>query len=106
MDMQKIDMQKLVSEAENVQRSLSQAQEELQKIEIKGSAGGGLIEVWMDGQGELKDIKIKRDLVNPNDVETLESLIVSAFKDAHFRAASVSKDTISKYTMNLGIGPA
>ena len=105
MDMQKMDMQKIMKDAENMQKSLSQAQEELERMEIKGSSSGDLVEIWMNGQGELKNIKIKSDVVNPNDVETLEDLILSAFKDAHNKAISISKDTISKYTMGLGLGP-
>ena len=96
-----MDIQKMLNEAEKLQKSLMEAQSELGNIEVKGSSGGGLIEVLMSGQGELKNIKIKKEAVNPNDIETLEDLIMSAFKDANNKAVNISKEKIGKLTGSL-----
>lgn len=93
-----MDMQKMLREAEFLQKSLVQAQSELEKIEVKGLSGGGLIEVLMNGQGVIMDLKIKKEAVDPNDVETLEDLILSAFRDATNKAVQLSQEKLGKLT--------
>ncbi len=100
-----MDLQKMIKEAQAMQKSLIEAQKELETLEIKGSSGGGLIEVTMSGQGEIRDIKIKKEAVNSEDVETLEDLVLTAFKDAHSKATSLSKEKLSKLTGGKGLLP-
>lgn len=92
-----MDIQKMIKEAQAMQKNLMQAQADLEKIEVQGSSGGGLIEITMTGQGELKGIKIKKETLE-NDSETVEDLIMAAFKDAHDKATSISKEKLSKLT--------
>ncbi len=98
-----MDIQKMLKDAEKLQKSLSVAQQELSKIDVTGAAGNGLVEISMSAQGEIKNIKIKKEAVDPNDVETLEDLILSAFKDATNKAVAVSQEKLGKLTggMNL-----
>ena len=96
-----MDIQKMLKEAEALQKSLVQAQAELEKIDVKGISGGGLIEILMSAHGEVKNIKIKKEAVDPNDVETLEDLILGAFKDANNKAITLSKDKLGKLTGGL-----
>ncbi len=98
-----MDIQKMLKDAEKLQKSLSVAQQELSKIDVTGTAGNGLIEIAMSAQGEIRNIKIKKEAVDPNDVETLEDLILSAFKDATNKAVAVSQEKLGKLTggMNL-----
>lgn len=96
-----MDIQKMLKEAESLQKSLVQAQAELEKIDVKGISGGGLIEILMSAHGEVKNIKIKKEAVDPNDVETLEDLILGAFKDANNKAIALSKDKLGKLTGGL-----
>lgn len=93
-----MDIQKMLKEAESLQKSLVQAQSELEKIEVKGSSGEGLVEVLMNGQGVVKDIKIKKEAVDPNDIETLEDLVLSAFRDATNKAVQLSQERLGKLT--------
>lgn len=93
-----MDIQKMLKEAEALQQSLQQAQLELGKIEVKGSSGSGLIEVLMSAHGEIKDIKIKKEAVDPSDIETLEDLILSALQDATKKAIAVSQEKLGKLT--------
>lgn len=88
----------MIQEAEALQKSLVQAQKELGNIEVKGTSGGGLVEILMSAQGEIKDLKIKKEAVNPCDVETLEDLILAAFKDATTKALSISQEKLGKLT--------
>ena len=93
----------MMKEAEALQKTLMQAQSELGNIEVKGIAGGGLIEILMSAQGEFKGIKIKKEAVDPSDVEMLEDLITSAFRDAANKAQVISQEKLKKLTGNKGL---
>lgn len=69
-------------EAKMMQNQFSQIQEKMSHLEIKGSAGNGLVTITLTGEGEMKAIKIKPDCVDPEDVEGLEVLIKAAYHDA------------------------
>lgn len=92
----------MIQEAEALQKSLIKAQGELANIEIKGQSGGGLVEVLMSAQGDIKDLKIKKEAVNPDDIETLEDLILAAFKDGTSKALSISQEKLGKLTGGKG----
>ena len=96
----------MLKEAEALQKSLVQAQNELGGIEVRGSSRGGLVEVLISAQGEIKDIKIKKEAVDPNDTETLEDLILSAFRNATTKALAISKEKLGKLTGGLGLPPS
>ena len=93
----------MLKEAQELQKSLMQAQTELGRVEVRGTSGGGLVEVLMTAHGEIKDIKIKKEAVNPNDVETLEDLILSALKDASKQATTISQEKLGKLTGGKGL---
>lgn len=93
----------MLKEAQELQKSLNQAQAELAKIEVQGTSGGGLVEVIMTAHGEMKNIKIKKEAVDPNDVETLEDLIFSAFKNASNKALALSQEKLGKLTGGKGL---
>lgn len=100
-----MDIMKMLKEAQGLQKSLAKAQSELSKIEVKGTSRNEFVEVTMTAQGELKAVKIKEEAVNPNDIKKLEDLVLSAFKDATGKAASISKQTLGKLTGGLGLPP-
>ncbi len=93
-----MDIQKMLKEAQALQKSLSQAQAELANTEVKGIAGGGLVEILMTANGELKNVKIKEEAVKSDEVETLEDLILSAFKDAGKKISEISQEKLKKFT--------
>lgn len=99
-----MDIQKMLREAEQLQKNLNKVQEELAGIEVEGAAGGGLVQVKLTAQGAIKDIKIKKEAVNPEDVETLEDLILSALNDGTSKAVEISQKKIGKLTGGMG-GP-
>ena len=98
-----MDIQKMLKEAQDLQKSLLRAQEELKNVDVKGTSGSGLVEVSMNAHGEIKDIKIKKEAVDPNDVETLEDLVLSAFKAASTKALSISQEKLGKLTGGKGL---
>ena len=100
-----MDIQKMLKDAEALQKSLTQAQQELSKIDVQGVSGNGLVEVLMTAQGEIKNIKIKKEAVDPNDIETLEDLILSAFHNAASKAVDISQEKLGKLTGGLDLPP-
>ena len=100
-----MDIQKMLKEAQELQKSLMQAQTELGKVDVRGVSGSGLVEVLMTAHGEIKDLKIKKEAVDPNDVETLEDLVLSAFRDAATKALSISQEKLGKLTGGKGLPP-
>lgn len=76
------NMQGLLRQAQKMQEDLARAKKELEETEFTSSVGGGMVEVKMMGNRTLKSITIKPEVVDPDDVEMLEDLVVSAVNDA------------------------
>jgi len=76
------NMQQLMKQAQKMQEQLAAAQEALAEAEVTGTAGGGLVTVVLTGSGEVKSVSIDPKAVDPDDVETLEDLVVAAFHNA------------------------
>lgn len=76
------NMQQLMKQAQKMQQQLAEAQAELAEAEVTGTAGGGLVTATLTGGGELTALTISPDAVDPEDVETLQDLVVAAVRDA------------------------
>ncbi len=85
-------MDKLYKQAQKMQAELAIAQEELEKTIIEGAAGGGMVKAKVNGHGDVLSISISPEVVNPDDVEMLEDMIISAIKEA----LRLSRETSSK----------
>lgn len=79
-------------QAKMFQEQFSKMQSQLQKTEVMGSAGNGLVTITLTGDHEMKQIKIKPDCVDPEDVEGLEDLIKAAYRDALAKLNAQSPD--------------
>ena len=86
------DMSQLLAQAQEMQAKLQQAQQEILATEITGSAGNNLVAVIMTGGGEVTDVKIDPQVVDPEDVETLQDLVLGAFQDAHQKAGNLAAE--------------
>lgn len=75
-------------QARALQSQFAQLQSSLKEKEVTGTAGNGLVTLSLTGEGELKNIKIKPECVDPEDVEGLEDLIKAAFKNASDQLAA------------------
>lgn len=73
---------KMKKQAQKFQEQMEKMQEDMEKIEVKGSAGGGLVQVVLSGEGDLKKISINPECVDIEDIEGLEDLIQAAFQEA------------------------
>jgi len=95
-------MQQMLKQAQKMQQQLAEAQEELANTEVQGTAGGGLVTATITGGGELRGITIDPKVVDPDDVETLQDLVVAAVRDAHAAAGKLAEAKIGPVTGGLG----
>lgn len=72
-------------EARAMQNQFMQMQTQMKQTEVQGISGAGLVTITLSGEGDLKDIKIKPECVDPEDVEGLEVLIKAAYADAQVK---------------------
>ena len=98
------DMAQLLQQAQQMQQHLVAAQEELARTEVTGSAGGGLVTATMTGSGDVQAITIAKDAVDPDDVETLQDLVVAALHDAKRAADELAASTMGPLAGGLGGG--
>ena len=95
--------QKFIRQAQELQNRLAKAQEELANTIIEGTSGGGAIKVTVNGHQEIQAIKISPDVVNPQEVEMLEDLVLSAVRDAMMKAQELASKKMGGLTGGLKI---
>jgi DNA-binding YbaB/EbfC family protein len=95
-------MQQVLQQAQKLQQQMLEAQEELTRTRVEGSAGGGLVRATVTGGGELIGLQISRDAVDPEDPETLADLVLAAVRDANARAGELAEKTMGPLTQGLG----
>lgn len=83
-------------QAKAMQDQFSQMQSKLQNVEVTGVAGNGLVSITLTGDNEMKQIKIKPECVDAEDIEGLEDLIKSAYKDASQKLKNDSMQNMPK----------
>ncbi|MCV2491082.1 YbaB/EbfC family nucleoid-associated protein [Geodermatophilus sp. YIM 151500] len=98
------DMAELLRQAQQMQQQLADAQTELAEAEVTGSAGGGLVTATMTGSGELTALTIAPSAVDPDDVETLQDLVVAAVRDASRAASELTAEKMGPLAGGLGGG--
>jgi DNA-binding YbaB/EbfC family protein len=98
------DMAQLLKQAQQMQQQLVTAQQELAHAEVTGSAGGGLVTATMSGDGELTALTIAPAAVDPDDLETLQDLVVAAVRDAKRAADELAADRMGPLAGGLGGG--
>lgn len=93
-----MDMGKLMKQAQKMQEAMMKAQEELAQQTVEGTAGGGVVTVTATGGMEVTGIKIKPEAVDPDDIETLEDLVLAAVKDALGKANQLAQSQMGGIT--------
>jgi len=92
------NMQQMLKQAQRMQVEMEKDQAELENITAEGTSGGGAVSVIVEGGKKVKEIKIKPEVVDPEDVEMLEDLIVAAVNDAMTAFAKISEEKMNKYS--------
>lgn len=92
---------KMKKQAKQFQDQLAKMQEDMQQLEVVGTAGNGLVEIILSGEKEVKKITINPECVDPEDIEGLQDLILVAFNDA---AKKVEEKSPNSGLDGLGMG--
>ena len=94
------DLQRMARE---MQANMEKAQTELGSLTVEGTAGGGAVTVVMTGTQEAREIRISKDAVDPEDVETLQDLVLAATKDALAKSKDLAAEKLGGVTGGLKI---
>lgn len=98
-------MGNILKQAQRMQRKMLEVQEELENLEIERQAGGGMVKVKVNGKGEVLELKIDPQAVDPDEVEMLEDTILAAIHDAVDEARRISEEKMAEATGGLsGMG--
>lgn len=95
-------MGNLMKQAQKMQKDMAKLQEELELRTVETTAGGGAITVIATGKKEIKEINIKPEVVDPEDVEMLQDLILAAVNEAIRKADEMVNSEMGKITGGLG----
>lgn len=97
------NMNNMMKQMKKMQREMEEMQAKMEAEEMEVSSGGGMVTVKITGKKELVEIKIDPEAVDPDDVEMLEDLILSAVNQAIQMADAKSNEAMSKFTGGLNI---
>lgn len=93
----------MMQQAQMMQQRMQQIQEEVEKKSVTATAGGGVVTIKMSGKKEIEEIVLKPEVVDPDDIETLQDLIMVAVNDAIKQADDMLTDGLSEITGGLNI---
>ena len=96
------NMQNLMKQAQKMQRQMQEAQQQLEESEFSATSGGGAVEVTVSGNKEVKKVTLSPDVVDPDDIEMLQDLILSAVNEAIRTADETMEKEMEKVTGGLG----
>ena len=94
-----MNINQLMKEAKKMQADMEKSQQEVGEKEFEASAGGGVVNVKVSGNKEVKEIKIKKEAVDPEDVEMLEDLILTCVNEALRKVDSAQAESLGKYNI-------
>ena len=98
------NMSNLMKKAQKMQKQLEESQKELEEKEFSASAGGGAVEVTISGKKQVTAVKLKEEVVDPDDIEMLEDLIMAAMNEALRKVEEETQNSMGKLTGGLGMG--
>ena len=93
----------LVKQAQQMQLRMAKVQEEMASKTTEGTSGGGMVKVVVNGKQELLSIEIKKDVVNPNDIDMLQDLVVEAVNQALKKSTEMVNSAMNEVTGGLKI---
>ena len=97
------NMQKMMKQAQKLQRQMMEAQEALADERIEATSGGGMVKVVADGQQNIVELKIDPEAVDPEDVEMLEDLVLAAISEAIRKSRDLAEERLGAFTKGMKI---
>ncbi len=98
------NMNNLMKQAQKMQKQMEESQKALEEKEFTAAAGGGAVEVTVSGKKEVTAVKLKEEVVDPDDIEMLEDLIMAAVNEALRKVEEETASSMSKLTGGMGLG--
>lgn len=99
------DIMGLMKQAQAMQARMQEAQAEMERIEVEGQAGGGMVRVTLTVKGAMKGVSIDASLMTPGEGEILEDLLMAAHEDARKKAEQVMEEKMKAITAGLPLPP-
>lgn len=96
-------MNQMIKQAQKIQEQMAKVQEELGSMMVEATSGGGMVSVKVNGKQELLEIKIKPEAVDPEDVEMLEDMILTAVNEGLRKSTELASEAMSKVTGGLNL---
>jgi DNA-binding YbaB/EbfC family protein len=96
-------MNKMMKQYQKMQQDLLRVQTELQSLTVEATAGGGVVRVVFNGHGELQDLTLAPEVVDPNDVGMLQDLLIAAFKEGQEKAQALAQEKLAAVTGGLNL---
>lgn len=97
------NMNNLMKQAQRMQRQMEEKQGELENATYEATSGGGVVTVTVSGKREILSIKMKEEVVDPDDIEMLEDLLVTAINEAMRKVDAASEAAMSGITGGLNL---
>jgi DNA-binding YbaB/EbfC family protein len=98
-----MNLNKLMKQAQKMQEQMAKTQAELENKTVEVSVAGGKVKVTANGAGDVLAIKIEKEVVDPNDVEFLEEMVLSAVQQAVEQGKALAQSEMTRITGGLGI---
>ena len=95
----------MMKQAQEMQTRMQQMQDALAEVEVTGQSGAGMVNVTLNGKGEMKRLKLDKSVVDPEDVEVIEDLIMAAFNDAKLKVVQHVADETQKLMGGMKLPP-
>ena len=99
------DIMGLMKQAQAMQAKLQEAQADMERTEVQGTAGGGLVTVRLTVKGDLRGVSVDPSLLKPDEKEILEDLLLAAHADARRKAEVVAQEKMKGVTGGLPLPP-
>ena len=97
------NMNSMIKQAQKMQDQITELQEDIESREFTATAGGGAVEVTLSGKKEIKSLNLKPEIVDPEDIEMLQDLIISAINEAVNNIETTTESEMSKITGGVSI---
>jgi DNA-binding YbaB/EbfC family protein len=98
-----MNMQKMLKEMQKMQGKMARAQEDLEQQSYEAEAGGGAVKVVMNGRGEVSELRLQPEAVDPDDVEALEDLLMAAFNSCVKQKEDATQNSMGALTQGMKI---
>lgn len=97
------NMQQMMRKMQKMQKDMLDAQEGLKEQTVEGTVSGDMVKVIANGDGKILDIVIKEEIVDPEDIDMLQDMVLTAVNDALEKSTKLKEDTLGKFTNGLNI---